>query len=102
MIWWRPCSKWAFGKRLKLRLTLFIPVGKIYTVYLKLFRTLLLSTYFHMCLFIFLMPSVKIYNVNSHENRENALNEVSTNYWPLPYFNYSLKCWLYLAYQNLK
>lgn len=48
------------------------------------------------------MPSVKIYNVNSQENRENALNEVSTNYWPLPYYNYSLKCWFYLEYQNLK
>ena len=28
-----------------------------------------------MCSFIVLMPSVRIYNVNSHENKENTLNE---------------------------
>nr|XP_061825742.1 basic salivary proline-rich protein 4-like [Nerophis lumbriciformis] len=34
--------------------------------------------------FLLLMPSVTIYNVNSHENKENALNEekVCPNIWP--------------------
>jgi len=39
-----------------------------------------------MCSFIVLMPSVRIYNVNSHENKENALNEkVCPNFWPVLY-----------------
>ena len=37
-----------------------------------------------------LMPSVRIYNVNSHENKENALNEkVCPNFWPVLYMEAS-------------
>ena len=35
-----------------------------------------------MCSFIVLMPSVRFYNVNSHENKEKPLNEkVCPNFW---------------------
>uniref|UniRef100_A0A672YUR6 Leucine rich repeat containing 69 n=1 Tax=Sphaeramia orbicularis TaxID=375764 RepID=A0A672YUR6_9TELE len=41
-----------------------------------------------MCSFIVLMPSVRIYNENSHENKENAMNEkVCPNFWPLTELN---------------
>ena len=37
-----------------------------------------------MCSFIVLMASVRIYNVNSHENEGKALNEkVCLNFWPV-------------------
>ena len=39
-----------------------------------------------MCSFIVLMPSVRIYNINSHENEGKTLNEkVCLNVWPVLY-----------------
>ena len=39
-----------------------------------------------MCLLIVVMPLVRIYNVNSHENKEKTLNEkVCPNFWLVVY-----------------
>uniref|UniRef100_A0A8B9HWR4 Transmembrane protein 214 n=1 Tax=Astyanax mexicanus TaxID=7994 RepID=A0A8B9HWR4_ASTMX len=43
---------------------MFSVISPFFVKYIKL----------HMCSFIVLMPSVRIYNVNSHKNKENALN----------------------------
>ena len=57
-----------------------------YETCFELFHTFLFTTCFHVCSFIVLMPSVRIYNVNSHENKEKTLNEkVCPNFWLVVY-----------------
>ena len=40
-----------------------------------LFNTFLVTTLFHVCYFIFLMPLLLFYNVEKSKNKENPLNE---------------------------
>ena len=53
---------------------------------LKVFFTLFCLPHNSMCLFVVVMPSIRIHNVNCHENKENTLNEkVSPNFWSVLY-----------------
>jgi hypothetical protein len=44
-------------------------------IYLKLFTTFLVTTWFHMCYFIVLMSSLLFYNVKNSKDKENPWNE---------------------------
>ena len=69
-----------------------------YKTCFELFHTFLFTKKFHMCSVIVLMPSVRIYNVHSHENKEMPLSEkVCPNFWLVVYvswniFSHSFSC----------
>jgi hypothetical protein len=44
-------------------------------IYLDLFNTSLVTTWFHMCYFIVLMSSLLFYNVENGKNKEQPFNE---------------------------
>ena len=44
-------------------------------IYFDLFNTFLVTTWFHRCYFIILMPSLLFYNVENSTNKEKPLNE---------------------------
>ena len=53
---------------------------------LKVFFTLFCLPHNSMCLFVVVMPSIRIHNVNCHDNNEKTLKKrVSPNFWSVLY-----------------
>ena len=60
---------------------------------LKVFFTLFCLPHNSMCLFVVVMPSIRIHNVNCHENNEKTLKKrVSPNFWSVLYIRHTPAC----------
>ena len=70
-------SRWGNAKCAKLSSRQRVATLKNlkYKIYLDLFNTFLVTTWFHMCYFIVFMSSLLFYNVENSTNKEESWNE---------------------------
>jgi hypothetical protein len=66
---WQECAKLSSRQRLE---------NLKYKIYLDLFNTFLVATWFHMC-YIIVLSSVLFYNVENSPNKENLFEWVSVS-----------------------